>query len=404
VKLCQFDDLLEELANSDDAEFSDRKSIVHLERLRSRLDALCAKKLHAFELSESWVTSGAKSVKRWVSKETRGSAKEVGRQVNRSRDLPEMPLFAVAWADGSITSDHIDVARRLRRPATEEFFERDEAMLVNEARRLTFRQFERFCKYWDQHADPDGVEESALEREARRDVSLSQSWDGMYFGKMTMDPLGGTAFYDELARLERELYLEDWTKANEELGRDPLGCELTRTSNQRRHDALVRMAIRSATAPADGKPPAPLISVLVDYETFRGRICELANGTVVTPGSLLPWLESSDIERAVFTPGGRVEVGIKSRLFSGATRRAIEIRDRECQHDYCEEVPSRCQVDHKVEYSKGGLTTQENGRLLCGFHNRLRNRHIECDDAVTEPDEYIDDFGDWFNQRPPPNG
>jgi len=27
-----------------------------------------------------------------------------------------------------------------------------------------------------------------------------------------------------------------------------------------------------------------------------------------------------------------------------------------------------------VEYSKGGLTTQENGRLLCPFHNRLRNQ------------------------------
>jgi hypothetical protein len=27
-----------------------------------------------------------------------------------------------------------------------------------------------------------------------------------------------------------------------------------------------------------------------------------------------------------------------------------------------------------VPYAEGGPTTQENGRLLCGFHNRLRSQ------------------------------
>jgi len=102
-------------------------------------------------------------------------------------------------------------------------------------------------------------------------------------------------------------------------------------------------------------------------------VCELANGQVVTPGSLLPWLTQADIERAVFHAGGRVEVSATSRLFSGATRRAIEVRDRRCVHPTCEVPSERCQVDHIVPWAAGGPTTQENGRLLCGFHNRLRN-------------------------------
>jgi hypothetical protein len=248
---------------------------------------------------------------------------------------------------------------------------------------LTYRKFVQFCAYWDQLADPDGAEEAAMERAAQCNVYLAESFDGIYLGQMTMDPIGGLAVSNELSRLERELSEADWAKAKEELGHEPIVEELSRTSARRRHDALVQMAIRSATAPADGRAPAPLITVLVGYETFHGRICELAQGSVVTPGSLLPWLENADIERAVFEPGGRVEVGITQRLFTGATRRAIEIRDRECQHEYCEEAPNRCQVDHKVEYSKGGLTTQENGRLLCEFRNRLRNQR---------PDD----------QRPPP--
>jgi hypothetical protein len=103
--------------------------------------------------------------------------------------------------------------------------------------------------------------------------------------------------------------------------------------------------------------------------TLSGRMCQLARGTVVTPGSLLPWLEEADLERAVFAPGRRVECSVTARFFTGATRRAIELRDRQCQHPCCDVPAERCQADHIIEYSKGGLTTQENGRLLCEYHN-----------------------------------
>jgi hypothetical protein len=102
-------------------------------------------------------------------------------------------------------------------------------------------------------------------------------------------------------------------------------------------------------------------------------VCELAEGIVVSPGELVPWLSYADLERAVMEPSGRVEVSSTNRLFTGATRRAIELRDRECVHAFCDVPGARCQADHSLPWSHGGLTTQDNGRLLCGFHNRLRN-------------------------------
>ena len=39
----------------------------------------------------------------------------------------------------------------------------------------------------------------------------------------------------------------------------------------------------------------------------------------------------------------------------------------------------------KVEASKGGLTTLENGRLGCAFHNRLRNTRPDDWDPPDEP-------------------
>jgi hypothetical protein len=102
----------------------------------------------------------------------------------------------------------------------------------------------------------------------------------------------------------------------------------------------------------------------------------VANGTVVTPGSLVPWLTEAMIERAVFGPGNRVECSVTARLFTGATRRAVEVRDRYCR-DGSDEPAEVCDVDHILPYGLGGPTTQENGEMACRFHNLLRNRRRE---------------------------
>jgi hypothetical protein len=193
-------------------------------------------------------------------------------------------------------------------------------------------------------------------------------------GQITLDPISGTIVANELGRLERLEFEADWAEATERLGRAPHLDELARTPEQRRADALVEMARRSLSTPPDARRPEPLFSVLVGWETLHGPICELANRAVVSPGSLVPWLEGADFERVVFGPGKRVEVGITARFFTGATRRALEVRDRECTHPYCDVPAEQCQGDHIDEYAQGGPTIQANGQMLCGFHNRQRNQ------------------------------
>jgi hypothetical protein len=192
---------------------------------------------------------------------------------------------------------------------------------------------------------------------------------------MRFDPISGTIVNNELNRLEQQLFEADWAEARSRLGDRATAADLKRTPAQRRADALVQMAIRSRTAPADGRPPEPLFSVFVGYETFAGRICELANGAVVTPGSVVPWLPQSWIESVVFDgPSRIIDMGVKRRLFTGATRRAVQLRDRQCFHEFCDLPAEDCQIDHIVPYAAGGETTQANGRPACGFHNRDRHR------------------------------
>jgi hypothetical protein len=111
---------------------------------------------------------------------------------------------------------------------------------------------------------------------------------------------------------------------------------------------------------------------VIDYPTLAGCISRLEQGLAVSPGSLLPWMDSATFERIVFSPGKRAECSVTSRFFTGATRRAIEVRDLECRHEFCDLSADKCEMDHIVPFSEGGLTTQENGQVLCGFHNRLR--------------------------------
>ena len=327
--------------------------------------------MESFDQWRQWGCDGALSASAWIDTTCHIPKKEARAQLRRGQALTTLPLFAAAWKDGDIGAAHVDAVLRVKRPVTEEALGRDEAILVEHARTLKFAQFCTVLDYWEQHADQDGSEEAAEARKAQRDVYLVPT-PGRFLGKMNLDPIGGAIVVKELKAIEDEFFAADWAKAKERLGRDPHADELCRTPAQRRADAMIEMAVRSASASAGTRRPEPLFTVVIDYPTAAGLICELEQGPVVTPRSLLPYVDQATFERIIFAPGQRAECSVTSRFFTGATRRIIEVRDRQCQHEFCDLPAHRCQIDHIVPYSQGGLTEQENGQVLCGPHNRMR--------------------------------
>jgi hypothetical protein len=293
----------------------------------------------------------------------------------RARGLRHLPFTEAAWLAGDISVSHVRALLDARRPSTEDQMAKDEEMLVGQAKELQFRHFAKAVAYWEQLADDDASDERARYQREDRYVHLSQGFRGGWVLDGEMDDIGGGVVAGEVSRLEAELFKADWAEAKLRLDRDPDAWELARTPRQRRADALVDMAIRSASTAPDAQRPEPLFTVVVDRETFCGRICELANGTVVAPGSLVPWLSRAWVERVLFNAKSRkIDVSVAQRLFKGATRRAIEVRDGECYHPSCDVAGPDCQADHIIPYAAGGPTTQENGRLACGFHNRERHK------------------------------
>jgi hypothetical protein len=388
MELENFEASLEALIASGAANYGDGASMERLHHLEARFDSFVTEATAAFEAGEEWAADGAKTAASWLSSRCSLPRAAAKRRVRLGRSLRHLPAVAQAWRAGAIGEDAAQAIASARRHRTEASMARDEEMLVAQASDLGFEDFVRALAYWKQLADPDGAEAGEEERKGARNVFLETSFSGMWLGQMTLDPVSGAIVSNELNRLEHDLFEADCAEAKERLGRSGRLDELARTSGQRRADALVEMATRSASAPAEGIRPAPLFSVFVGYETIHGRICELENGTVLHPSALAPWMDSAYFERALFSLGNRIDVSVRSRFFTGGTRRAIELRDRMCTHPHCYEPAESCQVDHIQTYASGGETTQENGRLLCGFHNRLRNQKEQAGEQ---------------RQRPPPN-
>jgi hypothetical protein len=257
----------------------------------------------------------------------------------------------------------VDLLAKANRPWRNADFADHEETLVEQCRVLRHADARKMVAYWCSRADAVAADDRAERQRLAAHLNVSPTLDGTVVVTGTLDPIGGSIVADELTRIERELYLIDQRDG------------VTRTAAQRRAAALVEMARRSATAPADGRRPKPLFTVLVGDETMS-QLCELTNGTVVTPGQLARWAGDADLETVLFDGPSTVISVSHRRSFTGALRRAVEVRDRRCQHTSGCDVPAdQCDVDHVVAHAADGPTSQFNGRLECPPHNRNSDRH-----------------------------
>lgn len=361
--------------------------VLSLQQLRSGLEAAEARVLARWDTSRAWRAEGARTAAAWLAWKQRIPVAVARQRLRHARAVRDLPMVEDAWAGGEIDRSHLTTLLGVRTERTKEAFERDHEVLLHGARTLGFIDFKAACDRWELIVDPDGAEDGSDEERAAREAHLSQTFGGTWFGKQRLDRVSGEIANTTLQLIEKELFDAEWAAAKQRLGREPTVLELERTPAQRRADAFVEMAVRARTAPADGRRPAPLFSVLVGYETFMGPLLELFNRHRITPGTAAQWLTKADVERIVFdSPSRVIDVGATRRFFTGALRRAIEVRDRRCFHPSCDEAPLRPEIDHIRPASEGGPTTQQNGRLGCGFHNRWRNHHPDHECGQGTPD------------------
>ncbi len=371
--LAQVDRILDSVHGADRSELSGEDIVELVYQLKNRIDALVAKVSSVYDDSGDWQTRKAKSAAAVIATRTHQPIGLARAMVRYGKKLKSMGYVAEAYANGEIGTDHVGLFVRVHNRATQEAFAVDEKRLVEDAKFRRFKTFKRDLGYWYADTAPDREERTFRQETERRSFHYSRVLD-MFYGDLKLDPIGGEILKNALRSIEEELFEADWAEARERVGDNACASDLRRTSSQRLADALVEMATRAMSMPKGARRPEPLFTVLVGYETFAGPICETLGGTILPHSVLGEWIDRAWIERIVFeSPARVIDVGEQRRIFTGATRRAVQIRDRECFHPTCEEPIDRCQVDHVIPYAMGGPTIIDNGRLACPFHNRQRN-------------------------------
>ena len=149
-----------------------------------------------------------------------------------------------------------------------------------------------------------------------------------------------------------------------------------RLPEQRRADALIdvcRLALRTDTLPDNGGQ-RPQINVTVKYNVLTK---ELSAGTLDIGGQLSPTTvrrlacDAAILPAVLGTHGEVLDLGRQRRLYTGAVRRAIILRDGGCAFPGCDRPPSWCEVHHWLPWHKGGTTCADDGVLLCTHHHHV---------------------------------
>ena len=375
---------IDELCDSDPSVLADGETLVALLSQVERLSAVATRAVARFDAGGEWAADGARSAAAWISTRCRSPKRAVRRQIGLGRALRQMPGTEAAWLDGAVGEAQVAALRRAAATCAKAF-DRDESVLVGKATELQHRHFEQKIAAWRQEVAPDDTEQEAESDYQARRAHLSGGMRGTGFLDAMFDPLGYAVFDKALRAIEQELFEADWAEARSRLGDTVSVHDLRRTPAQRRHDALVEMARRSLAMPPGGRLPDPLFTVVLGDEAAR-RLCRLANGTVVTPGSLIRWLDDAWLERFVTgLPDRKLNLSVRRRLFTGGTRRAVELQHTECYHPYCDTPIEQCEIDHIEPYAAGGLTVDWNGRPAGAFHNRLRNRRVDDEPEPPPP-------------------
>jgi len=327
--------------------------VIELQTLSHRLAAQVCRVTHRWEQRRVWEGDGSKSSAARLARDGHTSKGTAQRVLLRGRRLDAAPFVAAAFVVGELSTDQVDLLLAAG-AGRDELFARDEATLVEQARELRVGQLHKALEYWrhraDAEVDPDGPEPKL----PTPSVTLTPI-DGAVAINGELDPVGGQVVSTALEAIADELAV-----VHPELDRSAV-----------RALALVEMARRAMSVPPGAKPARILANIACGEGAFA-QLCELANGTIIRPGHLVAYLGALDIRSIVFDAANRAVAVSSRRTFVGSLRAVIEVRDLHCQHaSGCDEPIDACDVDHIIPVCHGGVTSQDNGRLMCTYHNRI---------------------------------
>ena len=382
------------------------ENLLTLSRLRNKLDALDANVITAFEATHEQRAQGQASSIGWLAHNCHDHGDDASRRRRLALRLRHHPLAEEALRNGSVTARHVDLLDRARRWTDDDTYRDHEAKLVAAAVARRFCDFELIVTYYIHRNRPRDARDREEQQIRDRWAHASRTFEGCGAIDAWMPPLDFTIWHNEFERLVDHLYAADVADAKDRLGRAPLSGELARDGRQRRSDAMLLMAQRSAAYDGevgasqfvinlhgDTELVAQILEVLVealnpeDDEDFDlddaldhivlgpESLHETDDGVVITLNTILLALLTGTVRGYLHDPDGvPLRYGRDRRLFTRAQADALRARFRRCCHPYgCDRTGGRLQADHTPEWEDGGPTDVDDADVKCGPHNRWKH-------------------------------
>ena len=353
--------------------------LLEIEQRQRSLDADRADALVEWERSREWADDGSVTASGRLARETVISVRvarerlQVSRLLASSMPLTRAALDALGWPKAKLLASAIN-------PRTAAFFERDEAVLVEQAQRLSVDQLAILLGHWKRIVDEDGANADADSQHDSQYLQLSTSWDGQGFLKGRLDPEATAIVKSVLDQIADELYRSERRARIEAkmAGEDP---DPLRGQSERAADALVEMARRAAATTASEAAGVsvilakPLVTIHMDVDWYGEVKARFADGTPIPTRYALRLACDAAIVRAITKEGTvPLELGRTVRDPSDAQRRALGVLWATCAHPTCDRPFAWCQLHHVWHWDDGGPTDVGWLLPLCGGHHRLHHK------------------------------
>jgi hypothetical protein len=346
-----------------------------LQLLATQIAALQAGVVH--ELSgQDWAREhGASSMRAWTRDHLRVSIHTAKRLCDLGAQMDARPLIRDAVAAGAVAVDQaavIDAALAgLPEDLDRELVDRCEASLLAHAAVFEPHRLAVLGQRVLDHVAPE-IAEAALHAKLERDEQQALRTRTFVMSAQGAGRVRLSGWLDSEGAAIVRAALDPFCKPVP----GPDGARDPRTAGQRRADALVevcRLDLTSDRLPDNGGH-RPQMHVTVDFDTLTNQLSTgtLDNGDLLSPATVRRLACDAAIIPAVLGSDSEVlDLGRTRRLYAGAARRALVLRDRGCAFPSCDRPPSWCQAHHIVSWLDGGPTDLDNGVLLCAFHHRL---------------------------------
>lgn len=119
--------------------------------------------------------------------------------------------------------------------------------------------------------------------------------------------------------------------------------------------------------------PAPCAGGVVEIHVRASRLDELSDSEqrsrwAAVIAEIAGRYRNRDADLA------RIDAAPTARHPSAALRRHVQIRDRTCCAPGCRRPARKADIDHTLDYARGGATVAANTEPLCEWHHRMKHR------------------------------